>query len=201
MATGSIAMGTLSTASNGGAAYGDNSTATGANSTAVGPSATATADGSAAFGYGAVALLADQQVFGTSSNTYVWPGITSSLSRSRQSGPLELMTTDSAGNLGSDQGDTFTTIARLQAGVAIALAAEAPSLTSSEDFGLRVGWGNFQGDANAAAVSAIGVICRSCLALGDRVAIDASIGAGWSDNKTYSSGNVVGGRAGIQWSW
>ena len=200
-ATGSIAMGARSTASNGGAAYGDNSTATGANSTAVGPSATATAARSAAFGYGAVATRADQVVFGTTSSTFTTPGITSNLSRARQAGPLELVTTDSAGNLTSDQGNTFTSIARVQAGVAIALAAEAPPLTSSANFGLRIGWGNLEGNANAVAVSAIGVLCRGCLRLGDRIAIDGSVGAGWSDYQTYSSDNVIGGRAGVSWIW
>jgi hypothetical protein len=171
------------------------------NSTAVGTGATATASGSAAYGNGAVASLYDQQVFGTSSNTYTTPGITSLLSQQRQSGPLQLTTTDINGNLASDNGDTFTAISRLQAGVAIALAAEAPPLTASQNFGVRVGWGNYQGDANAVAASAIGVVCRGCFSYGDRITIDGSVGAGWSEFKTYNSGNTVGGRAGLSWGW
>ena len=66
---------------------------------------------------------------------------------------------------------------------------------------MRVGWGNFQGDANAVALSAIGVFCRGCFTKGDRLALDASVGAGWSDYKTYSADNIVGGRAGVQWTW
>jgi trimeric autotransporter adhesin len=201
LAEGSIAMGTGAHASNGGSAFGDNSTATGVNSTAVGNGAKATPNGSAAFGQNAVATLTDQQVFGTAANTYTTPGITSPLSQSRQSGPLQLVTTDANGNLASDNGDVFKAIGQLRAGVAVALAAEAPSLTQQESFGMRVGWGNFQGDANAVALSAIGVFCRGCFTKGDRLALDASVGAGWSDYKTYSADNIVGGRAGVQWTW
>ena len=200
-ATGSIAMGTNASAANGGAAYGDNSTATGLNSTAVGPQASALPSGSGAFGFGATAALTNQQVFGTTSNTYTTPGITSSLSQQRQTGPLQLLTTDANGNLASDSGATFTRIAKLQAGVALALAAEAPSLAAGETFGFRLGWGNFNGFSNAAAASAIGVICKGCLVSGDRIAIDGSFGAGWSDYNTYSAGNVIGGRVGMQWTW
>ena len=158
-------------------------------------------NGSAAYGNGAVATLTNQQVFGTSSNTYTTPGITSSLSRQRQSGPLQLTTTDINGNLASDNGDTFIAVSRLQAGVAIAMAAEAPPLTASQNFGVRIGWGNYQGDANAVAASAIGVLCRGCFSSGDRITVDGAIGAGWSDYKTYNSGNTLGGRAGLSWGW
>jgi len=43
--------------------------------------------------------------------------------------------------------------------------------------------------------------CRGCFTKGDRLALDASVGAGWSDYKTYSADNIVGGRAGVQWTW
>jgi hypothetical protein len=184
-----------------GSAYGHSSQAAGQYSTAVGYDSHALADGSAAYGNGAVATLTNQQVFGTSSNTYTTPGITSSLSRQRQSGPLQLTTTDINGNLASDNGDTFIAVSRLQAGVAIAMAAEAPPLTASQNFGVRIGWGNYQGDANAVAASAIGVLCRGCFSSGDRITVDGAIGAGWSDYKTYNSGNTLGGRAGLSWGW
>jgi hypothetical protein len=64
-----------------------------------------------------------------------------------------------------------------------------------------MGWGNFNGSGNAVAASAIGVMCRDCFSRGDRIAIDGSVGAGWSEYQTYSAGNVIGGRAGIQWTW
>ena len=200
-ATGSVAMGTSAQAANGGAAYGDNSVATGNNSVAVGNGARATPSGSAAYGAGAVASLNDQQVFGTRSNTYTMPGVTSELSQQRQSGPLQLTTTDASGNLASDNGDTFKAVSRLQAGVAIAMAAQAPPLTPSQNFGVRVGWGNYQGDSNGVAASAIGVLCRRCFSFGDRITVDGSVGAGWSEFKTYDSGNVVAGRGGVSWGW
>lgn len=85
VATGSIAVGTGALASNGGAAFGDGTSATFANSAAFGPGATAT--------------RANQQVFGTAGNTYTMPGITSAASLAAQTGPTQLVTSDAAGNL------------------------------------------------------------------------------------------------------
>jgi hypothetical protein len=140
-------------------------------------------------------------MFGTASTSYQAPGITSPESVARQSGPTQLVTTDAAGHLASDGGDTFKAIARAQAGIAIALAIEAPSLTERERFGIRVGYGNFEGDASAFGVSAMGVLCRDCFSQGDRIAIDGGFGFGNSDFKTYSDDNVVAGRVGVQWTW
>jgi hypothetical protein len=194
-------MGAPSSAANGGSAYGDHTTATGFHSTAVGYGATATPSNSAAFGNGAVATLADQQVFGTASNTYTMPGITSTASEDRLIGRKELVETDLFGNLAGDNGSLFTAMAKAQAGISIALAAEAPSLTTEEKFGVRMGYGNYNGRANGMAASAIGVLCRDCLTDKDRLAIDASIGAGWSEYQSYGSDTVVGGRVGVQWTW
>jgi hypothetical protein len=209
--TGSVAQGSNSIALGAGAfaggssdiAVGHDARVLASNGSAFGSGAVVNAGhvNSTALGTGASTTYDNQVMLGSSTQTYTTPGITSDLSRSRQSGPLELLTTDANGNLASDNGDTFKAIAKLQAGVALALAAEAPSLTTSESFGVRVGWGNFDGDGNAAAISAIGVLCRNCLSTGDRLAIDGSVGAGWSEYKTYSAGNVIGGRAGIQWTW
>src|SRR6185312_3537421 len=129
----------------------------------------------------------------TTDNTYTTPGITSDLSQQRQHGLLQLPTTDAAGNLASDHGATFRGVSRLQAGVAMALAAEAPTLNSSQKFGVRIGWGNYNGVANGAAASAIGVLCRSCFDYGDQIALDGSVSAGWSEFANYGSGNVIGG--------
>jgi hypothetical protein len=111
------------------------------------------------------------------------------------------VTSDANGHLATDGGDVFKAVGELYAGVAIALAAEAPSLTENENFGLRLGWGNFEGEANAVAFAAIGVLCRDCVQPGDRIAIDGAIGAGWSDYKGYNADEVIGGRAGVQWTW
>jgi len=129
------------------------------------------------------------------------PGITSNESKARQSGPLQLTTTDAFGNLASDGGAVFKAIAKAQAGISIALAIEAPSLGASENFGVRVGWGNFDGGANAFGRSAIGVLCRDCFSKGDRIALDAGFGLGYSDFYGYGADGVAAGRAGLQWTW
>ncbi|MGH1406351.1 MAG: hypothetical protein ACRBBJ_07325 [Rhodomicrobiaceae bacterium] len=180
---------------------GSNSKGNAEDTTVVGSNAEANARGAAAFGRGAVATLTDQQVFGTSSNTYKTPGITSDKSRSRQVGRLQLTTTDAYGNLASDQGSTFRAIANLQAGVAIALAAKAPSLPGDKNFGFRLGYGNFDGEATGIAASAIGVLCRDCFTQGDRLTLDASFGVGWAEFQSYQSDEVVSGQIGISWVW
>ena len=53
----------------------------------------------------------------------------------------------------------------------------------------------------AVAWSAVGVICRGCITAGDRITVDGSVGAGWSEYKTYYANNIVGGRAGMSWGW
>jgi trimeric autotransporter adhesin len=147
-------------------------------------------------------MLPREQMFGTTTNTYTMPGITSDESKLRQSGRLELTTTDTFGHLASDGGAVFKGLARAQAGIAIALAIEAPSLTGSEIFGMRVGYGNFNGDANAMGFSAMGVLCRDCFgSKGDRIALDVAAGVGSSDFMQYGSGNVTSARAGMQWTW
>ena len=94
-------MGTMASAGNAGVAFGDGTTATGANSAALGVGANATFANSSAIGTGATATRPNQQVFGTASNTYTAPGITSAASKAAQSGPLQVVTTDAAGNLGT----------------------------------------------------------------------------------------------------
>ena len=213
----SIAVGNSQADGDDSIAIGTGAFAAGPGDTAVGQNAQVLANNSSSFGNGATvnpghvnstalgtnaSTTYDNQVMmGTSTQTYTTPGITSALSQQRQSGPLQLTTTDMNGNLASDNGDTFKAVSKLQAGVAIALAAEAPTLTSSQTFGVRVGWGNYQGDANAVAASAIGVLCRNCFSFNDSISLDGSVGAGWSEFKTYNSGNVIGGRAGLSWAW
>jgi trimeric autotransporter adhesin len=200
--TGGTASGYNSYAGNNYAsAYGTEARATGLHSTAIGYQTRAAYENSAAFGNGAEATHVNQQTFGTVTNTYTMPGITTDQSQSYQHGPLDLVTTDQDGNLASDNGDTFKAVSRLQAGVAVAMAAETPQITSSQNFGMRIGWGNYLNEANGVAASAIGVVCRGCFSNGDRIAVDGAVGAGWSSYKTYDSGNVVAGRAGVSWGW
>jgi autotransporter adhesin len=80
-------------------AIGNTSQATGSNAVAIGASANAGHENSAAFGNGATTMRANQQVFGTASNTYTLSGVASSASRAAQSGPVQVVTSDSGGNL------------------------------------------------------------------------------------------------------
>jgi len=116
-------------------AVGDNATANADDTTVIGTNAQADETGSAAYGHGAVASLTQQQVFGTTANTYTTPGITSGLSRARQIGALEVATTDTAGNLATDGGKIFDTLSENQAGIAIAMALGMPDLQADESFG------------------------------------------------------------------
>src|SRR5262249_38531665 len=92
-------MGSAAMASNGGAAYGDNSVATGPLSSAIGPGARATFGNSTAIGNGAATTRADQVAIGTGKNTYTLAGINSLASLGAQSGTLRVVTADPAGNL------------------------------------------------------------------------------------------------------
>ena len=207
--TGATASGLGSTSAGQGAqatatrasAFGTDAAASGVGSTSVGQGAQATAANSAAFGTGAVASLENQQVFGTANDTYAMRGITSQESKRRQSGLLQLPTTDALGNLASDGGATFRAIAANRAGLAISLALEAPDLAAGEDFGIRLGLGNFDGNAHAMGFSAIGILGRNLISSGDRLAFNGGIGWGHSEFMGYKQKGIVAGRAGLQLSW
>ena len=82
-------------------AIGTRATALGNDSIAIGRDARTeeTHTNSAAFGFGAITTLANQVVLGTDNVTYVLPGVTSTLSRSRQTGAIYYVTSDADGNL------------------------------------------------------------------------------------------------------
>jgi hypothetical protein len=205
VATGSIGMGNSVVASNGGAAYGDFSTATGRDSTAVGPNSTATHRNSAAFGNGATTTRNNQQVFGTDVNTYTTPGITSTASRNAQSGSIqaktiEVVTSDQNGNLATDGGYFQSQIdalgqrdKELAEGIAISLALAQPMFQPGQSFAMRVGWGNFDG-SNAVGVTGAGVLAKNAFGPGTTVVLDGGIG--WGSNE-----NQIAGRAGLTFGW
>jgi hypothetical protein len=212
VATGSIAAGTNAYASNGGAAFGDFSTASGASSTAVGPNSTAAYDNSAAFGNGAAAVRANQQVFGTASNTYTMPGLTSSASKAAQGKPTHVVTSNANGDLAAytpselgltTQGDLGAINRRLSkvddeknSGIALAVAMQNPDLTGSERIGVAANWGAFE-DANALGMSVMGVLGHDFVSPGDRVAISGAFGVGLENG---DGDDVYGGRVGLQWT-
>ena len=90
---------------------------------------------STAIGAGATTSFNNQIVLGTSNQTYTMPGMNSDLSRSRQSGLLGVVTSDSAGNLASDNGALYKQTAGIKAGAAIAMALSDPNISGSEDSG------------------------------------------------------------------
>jgi hypothetical protein len=190
----------------------------GAN-TSVGPGAPgAVAMGTDSLGAGATATLPNQYVMGTAMHTYTLPGITSATSKARQSGPLEVVTSDAAGNIATDGGQIFGTlddhesriglnesqigqntnqirrqgnqIAENQEGTAVAMSVNGPDLVTNESFGLSFQWGGFEG-SSALGAGMTGVVYR-----GDkyRMALTGGIGVGLDEN-------TVGGRAGGQITW
>ena len=189
VSSGGVAVGSNAHAANGGAAFGDGAQATGANS--------------AAFGPGAVATQDNQVVLGTSNHTYTTPGITSAESKARQSGPVEVVTSDANGNLATDGGQLsarLDSVARRsdenESGVALAMAIQNPDLVGTERFGLTANVGSFQG-ANALGFGVMGVVATDLIAQGDRAAIAGGVGVGFANGNGDS---VVGGRVGFQWT-
>jgi hypothetical protein len=165
-------------------AIGAFSVSTGGLTTAVGPTANATFTNSAAFGSGATATRMNQQVFGTATNTYTMSGITSQASRSAQSGPVQMVTSDAQGNLATMDIDEFTK--KNTEGVALALAMVGGlTLPDGNTFAISGNWGTFEGE-NAIAFGAIGRVSKN-------VYITGGFGAGL--NKS-----TFGGRAGISFS-
>jgi len=203
-ASNTISMGTNALASGSSSiAMGTNAFAAGPGDTAIGEGATVTADHGTAIGAGATATLPNQVVLGTKSDTYTAPGITSSLSRSRQSGPLEVVTSDANGNLATDGGAFFNQlnndlkrIDENTSGVALAMSMENPDLTGNERFGMAANWGNFEG-ANALGLSLMGVLGNNFVTKGDRVALSGGFGVGFEEGDGDS---VYGGRVGLQWT-
>jgi hypothetical protein len=105
---------------NNASAFGSGAEATANNATAVGFNASAGFAGSSAFGTGATATMANQQMFGTSSNIYTMPGITTT-STAAQTGPLQLVTSDASGTLGTNT----------VAGLGLATTSQLSALSSS----------------------------------------------------------------------
>jgi hypothetical protein len=207
LANADAAVGNLAVASgNNSSAFGANSVAAGANATAIGFGASAAFAGSTAIGAGAVTTAPNQMVFGTASNTYVAPGITSAASLAAQSGPTSFVTTDAAGHLATANfsPQTITNlqnnvtslnssvvvlqqdISRSFEGTAIAIAMGGGALPSDKNFAFTVNWGTFEGQ-NATAF-------LGQWRLNPNLVLNAAVGAGFQHNG-------VGGRAGLTYAW
>jgi hypothetical protein len=186
-------------------AIGNSATVTGNSAIAMGNNAQAAFANSVAIGNGAVTTRANQQVFGTAATTYTMPGITSAASRAAQSGPVQVVTTDAAGNLATASLVTNQDIAGLNSqlatingrlsdlsqkaltGVAMAFAmAGAPTLMPNEKVALTVNYGTYQG--------AHGVALGGALRISDKLQANGGIAYG-------PDGNLAGGRAGLRIGW
>ncbi|MFD2031832.1 YadA-like family protein [Ancylobacter dichloromethanicus] len=203
------ALGFGATANGAGAtALGQNAVAAGASSTALGQNANASASQSSAIGYGAIASYegstaigtgattsrANQIALGTGGSTYTMAGLTSGASRAAQSGAVQVVTTDAAGNLASanaselfDLRPVMAEIDRVSEGVAMAMAMDTPPLPTGKNMALSAQWGTFGGQ-NALALSSIARIHE------DSFFITGSIGLGLNEG-------TVGGKAGVLFAW
>jgi len=188
---------------------------TASNTISIGSGASAgNNDNAAAFGAGAVATRANQQVFGTTSNTYTMAGIASGASKAAQSGATQLVTTDGGGNLASASLASLglassTDVSGLQSqinhlvsrdnelaeGIATSVALAQPMLLPGQHFAMRAGWGGFDG-ANAVGLTAAGVLANNVLKPGyGTLVLDGGVGFGTDDS------SVVTGRAGVSLGW
>ena len=139
-------------------------------------------------------------MFGTVDETYGRPGLNWALSNARQAGTLGVVTRDAAGNLGGDNGATFKAISELRAGIALANALEDPELATGERSGIRVNYGNFDGQSHAVGVTGI-IVLRNRGNRNSRVAIAGGAAFGWGESFLgQSTQTSFGGRVGAQWT-
>jgi hypothetical protein len=139
-------------------------------------------------------------MFGTASNTYTMAGITSSASKAAQQGRLEVVTTDSMGNLASDGGAIQRQLdalghrdRELASGIAMAIALQQPIFHGGQTFAGRIGYGNF-GGSSAFGLSLAGVINRGAFGPTSSVTLDGGVGYASSTTNTTV-------KAGVNFGW
>ena len=142
------------------------------------------ADNSAAFGNNAVAEYENQQVFGTDTNRYTMPGITSVNSTIHQVGPKSLVTTDANGNMAADEG-LYDQIGENQQGVAMAMALGSFWVPESKSFAAAINAATFDG----------------VVAFGGNVGGQLYDGMYVSGGVAVSTTGMVSGRAGVNMAW
>jgi hypothetical protein len=220
-ATSSAAFGTGADASgsNNSFAFGNGaSVADTTNSFAAGASATVTVDDgnaigtkakvtharSTAIGYGAQSEFVDEVSLGNKngSQTVTMPGITSDKSVSRQTGPLEVVTSDDNGHVATDGGSIFSALSELNGGVAIAMALVNPDFVASEKFGIS-GNVSYWEENVALGFTAAGVLGRNLFGSGERITVSGGVGFSVEEQSfgRQGSNSSVGGRGGVQLTW
>jgi hypothetical protein len=145
--------------------------------------------------------------FGTATNTYRMPGLTSAASLAAQSGPTSFVTTDANGNLAATSfspqsmsqsiNQLSANVALLQEnlqhglnqayeGTAAAIAMSGAALPDSKRFAITTNWGNFRG------TNAMSFIAQARIS--DHVVANAAFAGGFQ----YGG---VGTRAGLTFAW
>lgn len=182
-------------------AFGESTRASGVGATAIGAGSSAHHTNASAFGASATTTRDNQVALGTETNTYTLAGINSNSSRAAQSGPLEVVTSDASGNLGTVPISSFFSrvdgleaefeginrnLNRQSDGIAIAMALGGINLPDGKDFALGGNVGFYDG-TTAFGVGAIGQLTEG-------VYLNGGVGLG-----TKSS--TVAGRAGMTLAW
>lgn len=186
-------------------AIGNGSTVTGAGGISVGGGNTVAQAGAVAIGNGVTTTRANQVSLGNTGNTYTLAGITSADSLAAQSGTVQFVTSDAAGNLAtanisipdisgldSRVGSLETSVSQLQKdmrrsfeGTALAMAMGGAILPEGKTYAISAGWGTFRGE-NAFAASGVAK-------LNDNFYAQGGVGVG--------ARGGVGGRLGLTVAW
>jgi autotransporter adhesin len=194
-------------------AVGNTVTVAGADAVAIGTGTSAGFAGSVAIGQGAATTRANQQAFGTTASTYTMAGVTSAASRTAQTGPVQVVTSDAGGNLATETlaglglatgadvaainaqlatmngqiSDLYGRSSRAYSGVAMAFAmAGVPTLMPTEKFAAALNYGTFLGQSGFALNAAARVT--------DQVQVTAGLGYGANER-------IAGGRLGLRVGW
>ena len=110
-----------------------------------------------------------------------------------------MVTSDTYGNLASDNGALYKQVASIKAGVAIGMALSDPILSGTEKFGLKMNASTF-GGVYGYGFSAAGVLATGILSQGDRLTLSGA--GGWSQaNVSGYSKSMTGGRVSAQYAW
>jgi len=156
---------------------------------------------------------ANQHVYGTASNTYTMPGITSVASAAAQTGPVQVVTSDGGGNLATSSlaglgiattsdisninsrlssmngqiDDLYNRSNKAYSGIAMAFAmAGVPTLLPHEKLAATLNYGTFQGQS--------GLAINAAFRLNQDMQLTAGIGYGMNEN-------IAGGRVGLRVAW
>ena len=114
-------------------------------------------------------------------------------------GLLGVVTSDTSGNLASDNGALFQQMAGIKAGVAIGMALSDPVISGNQRFGLKMSASAFDG-VRGYGFSAAGVLATGLFTQEDRLTLSGAVG--WSKaNVSGYNRSMTGGRVSAQYTW